>query len=121
MQSILEQVFTSGLAFFRTTSGLVYICEYCEINGILTVITECWKLSHGGNFRHLAPSTGQVSDKISNKRKGSKSSNSGLGKRIIEAAKRELQTKLTQLQVTEDKTERVLTSKNSNRIKRHVQ
>ena len=27
--------------FFRTTSGLVYICECYEINGILTVITEC--------------------------------------------------------------------------------
>lgn len=39
----------------------------------------------------------------------------------MEAAKRELQTKLTQLQVTRDKTETVLTSKNSNRIKRHVQ
>ena len=53
MQSILEHVFTSRLAFFRTTSGLVYIFEYCEIIGILTVITECWKLPHGGNFRHL--------------------------------------------------------------------
>ena len=39
----------------------------------------------------------------------------------MEAAKRELQTKLTQLQMTWDKTETVLTSKNSNRIKRHVQ
>ena len=39
----------------------------------------------------------------------------------MEAAKRELQTKLTQLQMTRDKTETVLTSKNSNRIKRHVQ
>ena len=27
MQSILEHVFTSRLAFFRTTSGLVYIYE----------------------------------------------------------------------------------------------
>ena len=52
IQSILEHVFTSRLAFFRTTSGLVYICEYCEIKGILAVITECWKLPHGGNFRH---------------------------------------------------------------------
>ena len=39
----------------------------------------------------------------------------------MEAAKRELQTKLTQLQMTRDKTETVLTSKNSNRIKRHLQ
>ena len=76
----------------------MYIFEYSEINGILTVITECWKLPHGGDFRHVAPPTGQVSDKILNKRKGSKSS--GLGKRIMEAAKRELQTKLTQLQMT---------------------
>jgi len=40
---------------------------------------------------------------------------------MMEAAKRELQTKLTQLQMTRDKTETVLSSKNSNRIKRHVQ
>ena len=39
----------------------------------------------------------------------------------MEAAKRELQTKLTQLQMTRDKTETVLTSKSSNHIKRHVQ
>ena len=39
----------------------------------------------------------------------------------MEAAKRELQTKLTQLQMNREKTETVLTSKNSNRIKRHVQ
>ena len=39
----------------------------------------------------------------------------------MEAAKRELQTKLTQLQMTRDKTETVLSSKNSNRIKRHAQ
>ena len=39
----------------------------------------------------------------------------------MEAAKRELQTKLTQLEMTRDKTETVLPSKNSNRIKRHVQ
>ena len=39
----------------------------------------------------------------------------------MKAAKRELQTKLTQLQMTRDKTETVLTSKNSNRIKQHVQ
>ena len=39
----------------------------------------------------------------------------------MEAAKRELQTKPTQLQMTRDKTETVLTSKNSNRIKRHIQ
>ena len=32
---------TSGRVFFRTISGLVYICECYEINGILTVITEC--------------------------------------------------------------------------------
>ena len=56
IQSILEHVFTSRLAFFRTTSGLVYSCEYCEIKGILTVITECWKLTHRGNFRHLKQS-----------------------------------------------------------------
>ena len=24
------------------------------------MITECWKLPHGGNFRHLAPPTGHV-------------------------------------------------------------
>ena len=39
----------------------------------------------------------------------------------MEAAKRELQTKLTQLHMTRDKTETVLTSKTSNRIKLHVQ
>ena len=39
----------------------------------------------------------------------------------MEAAKRELQTKLTQLQMTRDKAETVLTSKNSSRIKRLVQ
>ena len=39
----------------------------------------------------------------------------------MEAAKRELQTKLTQLQMTRDKTETVLTTKDSKRIKRHVQ
>ena len=39
----------------------------------------------------------------------------------MEATKRELQAKLSQLQMTRDKTETVLTSKNSNRIKRHVQ
>ena len=39
----------------------------------------------------------------------------------MEAAKRELQTELTLLQMTRDKTETVLTSKNSNRIKRNVQ
>ena len=39
----------------------------------------------------------------------------------MEAAKRELQTKLIQLQLTRDKAETVLASKNSNRIKRHVQ
>lgn len=39
----------------------------------------------------------------------------------MKAAKRELQMKLTQLQMTRDKTETVLTSKNSNRIKRHIQ
>ena len=50
MQLILEHVFTSRLAFFRTTSGLVYIFEDCEIKGILTVITECWKLPDGGNL-----------------------------------------------------------------------
>ena len=32
----------------------MYIFEYSEINGILTVITECWKLPHGGNFRQSA-------------------------------------------------------------------
>ena len=37
----------------------------------------------------------------------------------MEAAQRELQTKLTQLQMTRDRTETVLTSENSNRIKRH--
>ena len=37
--------------FFRTTSGIVYIFEYCEINRILTVISGHWKLPHGGNFR----------------------------------------------------------------------
>ena len=60
IQSILEHVSTSGLAFFRATSGLVYICEYCEIKGILTVITECWKLPHGGNFRHLKQYLSQI-------------------------------------------------------------
>ena len=39
----------------------------------------------------------------------------------MEAAKRELQTKLTQLQTTWDKMVAVLTSENSNRIKRHIQ
>ena len=39
----------------------------------------------------------------------------------MEATKRELQTKLTQLQMTRDKTVTVLTSENSNRIKRHIQ
>ena len=38
----------------------------------------------------------------------------------MEAAKRELQSKLTELQVTRDKTETVLTSNSSNRIKRDV-
>ena len=39
----------------------------------------------------------------------------------MEAAQRELQTKLTQLQMTRDRTETVLTSENGNRIKRHMQ
>ena len=37
----------------------------------------------------------------------------------MEAANRDLATKLTQLQLTRDKTEAVLTSLNGNRIKRH--
>ena len=54
MQSILEHV-SSRLAFFRTTSGLVYTFEYCEINGILTVIRDqsliVYRFSGGGGGR----------------------------------------------------------------------
>ena len=53
MQPKFEHVYYClGESFFRTTSGLVYICECYEINGNLTVITECLKLPHGGNFWH---------------------------------------------------------------------
>ena len=55
MQSILEHIFHFETRVFQNNIGM-YICEYCEINGFLTVITECWKLPHGGNFRQGQPS-----------------------------------------------------------------